>query len=500
MKKKFKNILLFSSILGLGAITASSIALTSCSNVDKPVDNTKPSTPGDSNNNNNNGSTQNPSTPVTPNPNPSTPVNPNNPSITPPNTNIPDSDGSISGGNDQDSSNNQDSSQEQTPIVLPTLDERQRAIIKNSPTLSWIYDTTGGARFILNNQNITTEDNINSDVKDSNVKDLMTLCGLKQNIDPFKDNAYFPDALTFSQAVNKAGNPINVNATVDSTLASSISFYLFNQNAIDPLHDANWIKLGDSQNIELLNNANLYLAIKFSDDITQYGYDVPQLFAENNNNTISNQYTFQNLSNVGQDVNNKANPSEQTSDIGQSDFNKKIFFYKLNKTSTQQLADDSVGQTSNKIELVLKKNESQQNKVQEGWKTINTLVEGAIAPRASEGETNVIDRVTVNDVISAKTYTVLDKDTIAYPNYSTSRETTTTEKWFQVNDKTMPFATTYSDPSQLPDKRKVNLYILYTNGNNIDLNQLDVKAGCKLLLINNNPNKTSKVICSNNFL
>ena len=64
----------------------------------------------------------------------------------------------------------------------------------------------------------------------------------------------------------------------------------------------------------------------------------------------------------------------------------------------------------------------------------------------------------------------------------------------------MPFATTYSDPSQLPDKRKVNLYILYTNGNNIDLNQLDVKAGCKLLLINNNPNKTSKVICSNNFL
>ena len=98
MEKKFKNILLFSSILGLGAITASSIALTSCSN----VDNTKPSTPGD----------------------------PNNPSITPPNTNIPDSDGSISGGN------NQDSSQEETPIVLPTLDERQRAIIKNSPTLS----------------------------------------------------------------------------------------------------------------------------------------------------------------------------------------------------------------------------------------------------------------------------------------------------------------------------------------------------------------------------
>ena len=67
----------------------------------------------------------------------------------------------------------------------------------------------------------------------------MTLCGLKQNIDPFKDNAYFPNALTFSQVVNKVGNSINVNTTVDSTLASSISFYLFDQNAIDPLNDAN---------------------------------------------------------------------------------------------------------------------------------------------------------------------------------------------------------------------------------------------------------------------
>ena len=319
----------------------------------------------------------------------------------------------------------------------------------------------------------------------------MTLCGLKQNIDPFKDNAYFPNALTFIQAVNKVGNSINVNTTVDPTLASSVSFYLFDQNAIYPLNDASWIKLGGSQNIELLNNANLYLAIKFSDDITQYGYDVPQLFAENNNNTISNQYTFQNLSNVGKGV--KVNPSEKTSDISQSDFNKKIFFYKLNGTSTQTLVNDSVDQTSNKIELVLKKKESQQNKVQEGWKTINTLVEGTIAPRASEDGTNAIDRVTVNDVVNAKTYTVLDKDANKILG-------STAEKWFQVNDKTMPFATTYSDPSQLPDKRKVNLYILYTNGNNIDLNQLDVKAGCKLLLINNNPNKKSKVVCSNNFL
>ena len=97
MKKKFKSILLFSSILGVGAITAGAVALTSCGNVDKPIDNT---------------------TSVTPN------LNPNNPSITPPNIDIPNNEG------------NQNSSQEQTPIVLPTLDEIQRAIIKNSPTLS----------------------------------------------------------------------------------------------------------------------------------------------------------------------------------------------------------------------------------------------------------------------------------------------------------------------------------------------------------------------------
>ena len=473
MKKKFKSILLFSSILGVGAITAGAVALTSCgSNVDKPIDNTtssKPITPNIPNDNLDSGnSTQKPSTPITPNP--------------------PGSDSGISGGN------NQDSSQEQTPIVLPTLDERQRAIIKNSPTLSWLYDTTGGARFILNNQNITTQDNINNDVNDKNVNDLMTLCGLKQNIDPFKDNAYFPNALTFSQAVNKAGNSTNVNITVDPSLSDSISFYLFNNYAINPLDGESWIKLGDSKNIELLNNASLYFAIKFNENIIDdYDYAVPQLFAENNNNTISNQYTFQNLSSVGQDVNSKANSREQTSDISQSDFNKNVFFYKLKKTSTERLADDSVDQTSNKVELVLKKKEDQQNNVSSGWKTINTLVEGTIDPRASEDGINVIDKVTVNDVVNAKTYTVLDKDANKILG-------STQEKYFQVNDKTMPFATTYSDPSQLPNKRKVNLYVLYTNGNNIDLNQLVVKAGCKLLLINNNPNKTSKVICSSSFL
>ena len=309
MKKKFKSILLFSSILGVGAITAGAVALTSCGNVDKPIDNT---------------------TSVTPN------LNPNNPSITPPNIDIPNNEG------------NQNSSQEQTPIVLPTLDEIQRAIIKNSPTLSWLYDTTGGARFILNSQNITTEDNINNDVNDKNVNDLMTLCGLKENIDPFKDNAYFPNALIFEQAANKTNNFVNI--TTDPTLGSNISFYLFDKDAINPLLDTNWVQLGGQQstNIELLSNTNLYLAIKFSDDITQYGYDVPQLVSENIDNSISKQYIFENLPHVGNIIN-----GNQQNETITNDFNKKIFFYRLNKQSTQESVNNFSIATPNKVELIL---------------------------------------------------------------------------------------------------------------------------------------------------
>jgi hypothetical protein len=51
--------------------------------------------------------------------------------------------------------------------------------------------------------------------------------------------SYFPNALTFSQAVNKAGSSINVDITVDPALSDSISFYLFDKDAVDPLHDAN---------------------------------------------------------------------------------------------------------------------------------------------------------------------------------------------------------------------------------------------------------------------
>ena len=61
MKNKFKNILLFSSILGLGAITASSIALTSCSNVEDstPSIETNPDNSGNSNSGNNNSENSN---------------------------------------------------------------------------------------------------------------------------------------------------------------------------------------------------------------------------------------------------------------------------------------------------------------------------------------------------------------------------------------------------------------------------------------------------------
>ena len=65
----------------------------------------------------------------------------------------------------------------------------------------------------------------------------MTLCGLKENIDPFKDNAYFPNALIFEQAANKTNNFVNI--TTDPTLGSNISFYLFDKDAINPLLDTN---------------------------------------------------------------------------------------------------------------------------------------------------------------------------------------------------------------------------------------------------------------------
>lgn len=516
MKKKFKSILLFSSILGLGAITTGAIALTSCgSNVEDSVGSSGDQGSQLPPNNNqtgegNSGSDSN--TQVTP-----PTQQPQIPTVKP----------------DQGETTNppveeQKPTEEEKPIVMPVITPEQREIIAKSPSLSYLYDTNRGARFILNEPNKINETNINTDVTDSNVHDLMTLCGFKSNMDPFLDNAYFADALTFTKANVKAAEEAPTSTSVkvveDPILSSkNISFYLYKNTTSDsevvqtiaeqPVVDDvsnpdKWIKLGASdQTIKLEDTKNIYIALSFVDDITQSNYDVPQLFAENPDNSISSEYTFTNI--TGSNVSSRAADNESTPT---KKLNRDTFLYQLNKKSSSKTAK-AEPVTSNKIELVLKKTNEAQAEVKKGWNPIYPLTEGTIEPKSFQKEGSL--PVGINQVVKAYTYTVLDKDTTEYTGYSAETIAPTTkessapaEKWFKIDDQaevTKQFSTNFpslvKDPiNENKEIAGINLYFLYTNGNNIDLNQLDVKTGTKLLLINNNPNKVSKVVCSNEFL
>ena len=519
MKKKFKSILLFSSILGVAAIATGAISLTSCgSNVEDSVGGSGDQGSQLPPNNNQTGEGNSGSDSNTQDtPSSQQPQQPQIPTVKP----------------DQGETTNppvdqQKPTEEEKPIVMPPITPEQREIIAKSPSLSYLYDTNRGARFILNEPNKINETNINTDVTDSNVHDLMTLCGFKSNMDPFLDNAYFADALTFTKANVKAAEEAPTSTSVkvveDPILSSkNISFYLYKNTTSDsevvqtiaeqPVVDDvsnpdKWIKLGASdQTIKLEDTKNIYIALSFVDDITQSDYDVPQLFAENSDNSISSEYTFTNI--TGSNVSSRAADNESTPT---KKLNRDTFLYQLNKKSSSKTAE-AEPITSNKIELVLKKTDEAQSKVKKGWNPIDPLTEGTIEPKSLQKEGSL--PVGINEVVKAYTYTVLDKDTTKYTGYSAETTTPTTkessapaEKWFKIDDQaevTKQFSTNFpslvKDPiNPTKEVAGINLYFLYTNGNNIDLNQLDVKAGCKLLLINNNPNKTSKVICSNNFL
>ena len=523
MKKKFKSILLFSSILGVAAITTGAITLTSCgSNVEDSVGGSGDQGSQLPPNNNqtgegNSGSDSN--TQVTP---PS--QQPQNPILKPDQDQTPPSDT----GTTNPSVDNQE------PIVMPAISPEQREIIAKSPSLSYLYDTNRGARFILNEPNKINETNINTDVTDSNVHDLLTLCGFKSNMDPFLDNAYFADALTFTKADVKAAEETQTATKFtileDSYLAkNNVSFYLYKESTTnsdtaksnviltnDEKIDAsvndqqNWILLGNGnqQEITLEEGKPVYIAVSFPGKITDYKYDVPQLFAENSDNSISSEYTFKNIKEV-------VKPSESSRDGAVVEppakkLNENIFLYELNKNGGSKAIKET-STIPNKIELVLKKTDEAQAEVKKGWNPINPLTEGTIEPKSLQKEGSL--PVGINEVVKAYTYTVLDKDTTKYTGYSAESTTPTVgstsgEKWFKIDDQaevTKQFSTNV--PSLVKDPINptkeiagINLYFLYTNGNNIDLNQLDVKTGTKLLLINNNPNKVSKVVCSNNFL
>ena len=107
---------------------------------------------------------------------------------------------------------------------------------------------------------------------------------------------------------------------------------------------------------------------------------------------------------------------------------------------------------------------------------------------------NVDSRVTgtgtpsnnVNDYVIAHEYSVSNEDCTSGSDGN---------KYFMLDDKKISkFATS------LPDAHngKVELYLLYTNGYDIGINNLNIKSGCKLIIINN-AITPSKIMCKSSI-